>query len=322
MHLTRSSLDWYVARGAGVTAWVLLTVVVLLGSGLAARLRRLQPRLAVENVHRFTSLLAATFVVVHVVAIAIDSWLPFSVRQLVVPFAASYRPVYTAAGIVAAELMLAIGIANRLRGRIPYRLWRRIHYGTLVVWAGATVHAVGVGTDRGSPWLVALVTVLAGLATGAIAWRFGRRRLPAGVAGVAVAVLASLAGGASALAMRGPLRPATRAWNAATFHDALTGRILVTQGATRAIVSMAGEGTGAQRVLVRADLLATPDGLASTVLQVEYLPSGDVCRGTVDTVQPTSFTGTCTLADGVPRPIAASWRLVADDRLRGTVAGG
>jgi hypothetical protein len=322
VHLTKSSLDWYVARGAGVTAWVLLTIVVLLGTGLASRLRRLQPRLAVENVHRFASLLAATFVVIHVVAIAIDSWLPFTPRQLLVPLAAHYRPIWTAAGIVAAELMLAIGIANRLRGRIPYGLWRRIHYGTLVVWAAATAHAVGVGTDRGAPWLVALVAVLAGLAAGGIAWRFGRRRLPAGAAGIAVAVIASLAGGASALAMRGPLRPATRTWNARSFHDALRGRILVTQGATRAIVSMSGEGTGPQRVLVRADLLATPDGLASTALQVEYLPSGDVCRGTVDDVQPTGFSGTCTLRDGVSRPIAASWRLLSDDRLSGTVEGG
>jgi hypothetical protein len=322
VHVTRSSLDWYVARGAGITAWVLLTLVVLLGTGLAARLSRLQPRLAVENVHRFASLLAATFVAVHVVAIAIDSWLPFTLRQLLVPLAARYRPVWTAAGIVAAELMLAIGIANRLRGRIPYRLWRRIHYGTLVVWAAATVHAVGAGTDRGAPWLVALVAVLGGVAAGAIAWRLGRRRLPASAAGVAVALVASLAGGATALAMRGPLRPATRVWNATTFHDVLTGRILVTQGATRAIVSMSGEGAGAQRLLVRADLLATPDGLASTALQVEYLPSGDVCTGTVDDVQPTGFSGTCTLADGSPRPIAASWQLLSDDRLRGTVVGG
>jgi sulfoxide reductase heme-binding subunit YedZ len=92
VHVTRSSLDWYVARGAGITAWVLLTLVVLLGTGLAARLSRLQPRLAVENVHRFASLLAATFVAVHVVAIAIDSWLPFTLRQLLVPLAARYRP--------------------------------------------------------------------------------------------------------------------------------------------------------------------------------------------------------------------------------------
>ena len=116
VHLTTSPLDWYAARAAGVAAYVLLTVVVCLGMTMAGRksLRR-WPRFALEDVHRFGGLLVGSFVVIHVATIAIDSYLPFSLTALVVPFTASYRTLFTALGVVAAELLLALAVTNRYR---------------------------------------------------------------------------------------------------------------------------------------------------------------------------------------------------------------
>jgi sulfoxide reductase heme-binding subunit YedZ len=313
MHVTHSSLDWYAARAAGIAAWVVLTIVVGFGLALAGRAGRPnQPRAAVTDVHRFGGIFAAVFVVVHIVTIAIDSWLPFSLSQLVIPFTAHYRPIWTGLGIVAAELMLVVGIANRLRRTLRYTLWRRIHYLTLVVWAAATVHLLGAGTDRSAPWLSVTVAVGAGAIVALAAWRARLPRLVAGAGGVVAA--AAIAG-----IVLGPLRPHTHAWNARVFNDDLTGKILVQNGASRAIVSMAGTGTGNQRVLVRADLLVDPNQLAATALQVEYLPSGAVCTGTVDQVGQTSFSGSCTIAPGDVRHISAAWNLIDQGRLQGTV---
>jgi len=62
VHLTRSSIDWYVARGAGVAAWLLLTTAVALGLAMAGRAPQLhQPRSAFVDVHRFASMLARTW---------------------------------------------------------------------------------------------------------------------------------------------------------------------------------------------------------------------------------------------------------------------
>jgi hypothetical protein len=73
------------------------------------------------------------------------------------------------------------------------------------------------------------------------------------------------------------------------------------------IVSFVGQAKRPQKLLVRADLLVAPQALESTSLQLEYLPSGDVCRGRVTNVGGTSFSGTCRLADGESRTIEASW---------------
>jgi hypothetical protein len=57
---------------------------------------------------------------------------------------------------------------------------------------------------------------------------------------------------------------------------------------------------------------------------LEYLPSGDVCRGRVTNVGGQSFSGTCRLSNGERRTIDASWvpnesgtGVIGDIQLRG-----
>ena len=73
------------------------------------------------------------------------------------------------------------------------------------------------------------------------------------------------------------------------------------------IVSFVGQARRPQKLVVRADLLVAPQKLEQTSLQLEYLPSGDVCRGRVTQVGGESFSGTCRLPTGEQRAIEASW---------------
>ena len=157
MHLTSNPVDWYAARAAGIAAYLLLSFGVLLGLTMAGRksLRR-WPKFAVEDVHRFVGLLVGTFVIIHVVTIAIDAWLPFSIGSILVPLLSRYRAIWVALGVVAAELLLALAVTNHYRDRLDYRFWRHAHYLNLLVWTAATLHGIGSGTDRSAPWLLAL----------------------------------------------------------------------------------------------------------------------------------------------------------------------
>ena len=110
MHLTSSPIDWYAARAGGVVAYVLLSANVTIGLLMTGKKSMKHwPRFALEDVHRFGGILVGTFLVLHITAVAIDAYLPFSLTSLVVPLVASYRPIWTALGIVAAELLLALG---------------------------------------------------------------------------------------------------------------------------------------------------------------------------------------------------------------------
>jgi sulfoxide reductase heme-binding subunit YedZ len=311
VHLTSNPIAWYAARGAGVSAYVLLSAVIVVGLLLAGRATILpRPRIAVVDLHRFGGMLISLFIVIHVAAIGIDSYLPFSVSDLLVPFVSKVRPLWMGLGIVAAELLLALGVTNALvrRKKVPYRIWRMLHYGNWGVWVLATVHSVGVGTDRSTPWLMATTAACAASVAAAAAWRTMRRSASwHGLAGGAAVVCAALTTGATL----GPLAVVTRAWDGATFNDQLTGTIQNQSGGSRGLISLAGDGTGDQRVFVRVDLLLTPSGTKSTSLQVEYLTSGNHCVGEVTSIASDGFgfTGTCTLPGGQPerRTITGKW---------------
>jgi len=308
VHLTSSPADWYAARAAGIVAYLLLSGVVLLGLTMAGkRTLKRWPQFAIEDVHRFGGLLVGAFVAIHVATIAVDSWLPFSIPALIVPLLSKYRPLWVGLGIAAAELLLAIAVTNHYRRRLPYRFWRRAHYLNFAVWSAATLHGIGSGTDRSSPWLLALYGLAVSAVSAAVAWRLLRLRAPRltwRLAPAAALAILALVVGLGA----GPLRFQPRPWNAARFDETLTGKIVRLNGITRGIVSMAGEGRGSQRVLVRADLLFRPSRVLRTSFQMEYLPSGALCRGSVTTIHAFGFAAACRLADGRRRFVSAHWQ--------------
>jgi methionine sulfoxide reductase heme-binding subunit len=317
MHLTTNPVDWYAARAGGVVAYVVVTAVVVLGLSLAGKRKlKIWPRFAVEDVHRFGGLLVGTFVAIHVFAIAIDAYLPFSLTSLVVPFTSHYRPLWVGLGVVAAELLLALAITNHYRKRLPYRFWRRAHYLNFVVWAAATVHGIATGTDRSSWWLLGITATGVALVCGVIALRVVRFRPAWRYAPVA----AGLASAALVLGLGlGPFRAHPKPWNASSFSETLTGRVQQDLGASKGLVSVAGNGVGSQPVLVRADLLIGTQGLLNTEFQMEYLPSGLSCSGRVTDVQNAGFDATCRTPTGLRRSIHADWTLTDSPALTGGV---
>lgn len=314
MHLTSSPVDWYAARAAGIAAYLMLTLVVTLGLAMSGRApTRRWPRFAVEEIHRFGGLLVGFFVSIHVLTIAIDSYMPFSLTQLVVPLASRYRPLWTGLGIAAAELLLALALTNRYRRRLPHRLWRRAHYLNFAVWGAATLHGLGSGTDRSAPWLLTLYVISTGSVAALVLWR-ALRPQPRTLLGIA-----AFAGAIAVVLGTAPIVPYPRTWNAATFHETLTGQILANRGFSQEVISMAGNGSGKQNVLVRADLLVGPERLESTSLQLEYLPSGAICHGHVTHVASLGFTGTCRMTSGTTREISAQWQLFGEGSLQGWI---
>ena len=183
---------WYLTRGTGVVALLLLTASVVLGvtTTLGVRLRR-WPRFAVAGVHRNLTLLAIAFVIVHVVTTVADGYAPIRLIDALVPFASAYRPVWLGLGAVAFDLLLAIVVTSLLRPRIGIRVWRAVHLLAYVSWPVALVHALGTGSDPRTTWLAvvgvgSLVVVMVAVVT-----RLGLGTAPRNVrlAGVLAAVI-------------------------------------------------------------------------------------------------------------------------------------
>jgi sulfoxide reductase heme-binding subunit YedZ len=172
---------WLASRSAGVVAWLLLSLVVVMGLVMATGLAPVRVRGALRRSHERVALLALGTTAAHGALLLGDSYLRPGLSGVLVPFASGYRPVWTGVGVLAAYLAAALSLTYYARRRLGARRWRTAHRLIPVAWAMAAVHVIGAGSDAGSLWLqvplalsLALVIALLGQR---IAMSAGRRRV-------------------------------------------------------------------------------------------------------------------------------------------------
>lgn len=163
---------WYLTRGTGVVALLLLTVGLVLGVMGPTSFRTIRlPRFAVSGLHRNVTLLALAFVLVHVVTTILDGYTSIGVRDAFLPFIASYRPFWLGLGAVGLDLLLALIVTSLLRNRLGLRAWRAVHWLAYAAWPVALLHSLGTGSDARSAWLVLLASACTVAVVAAVLWR-------------------------------------------------------------------------------------------------------------------------------------------------------
>ena len=157
------NVTWDIARAGGWTAYILLTLAVVVGLLLSTQVQSLShwPRLINSELHNFLTLLSTIFLGVHVLAVWIDPYTRFGWRDILIPFVSTYRPFWMAMGIVALYGGIAIGISTLLRPYIGYTWWRRLHVLTLGIYIIATIHGIGTGSDTQTWWAFGLYAISA-----------------------------------------------------------------------------------------------------------------------------------------------------------------
>lgn len=136
---------------------ILLTLSLVLGVAGAQRLRVTRvPRFVVDSLHRTASLLAVTFLLVHILTAVLDSYASISLTDAIIPFVGSYRPLWLGLGATAFDLLIAITITSLARLSLGLRVWRAVHWLAYACWPIALVHALGTGTDVPSTWMLAI----------------------------------------------------------------------------------------------------------------------------------------------------------------------
>lgn len=180
-----SQIVWYAVRASGIVAWALAASSVVWGLAISSRALGRTPRPAwLFDLHRFLGGTALIFTGLHVGAILLDTYVHFSLVNVLVPFTGSWHPVAVAWGILALYLLLAVELTSLARSRVPKRLWRRVHYGGFGLYVLSTVHALTAGTDERSPAFVAAAVAslaMVGVLTGIRVARSARKPAPVAV---------------------------------------------------------------------------------------------------------------------------------------------
>jgi len=153
---------WYIARSGGIVALALSGASVIWGLLLGTKIMdgRPGPKWLLD-LHKWLGGTTVVFVAIHVIALMLDSFIQFSLLDVLVPGMSSWNTAAVAFGIVSAWLLIAIQVTSIYMKRLPRRLWKWIHlssYGML--WTGI-VHGAMAGTDAGNPVYIAGVSLMA-----------------------------------------------------------------------------------------------------------------------------------------------------------------
>jgi methionine sulfoxide reductase heme-binding subunit len=145
---------WYVTRAAGVSAYVLLAVVVDLGI-LLSLARQLETRASwvFDELHQFLALLAAAMIALHLGVLLIDPFITFSFANLLLPFGEPYQPLGISVGVLGLYALLILLASSWLRRFIPRRIWRTLHFVSFAAFVLVTTHGLLAGSDAGLGWL-------------------------------------------------------------------------------------------------------------------------------------------------------------------------
>lgn len=143
---------WYVTRAAGLTSYILLWLSMVWGMAISTKI--LSPTIEGTysyDFHEFLSLLGLGFVLLHVVVLAVDRFLPFTGWQMLIPFIDTYRPLWVGLGIIGFYIFLLVTVTFYMRQAIGPQAFRTIHALSLLGYLGATLHGLFAGTDSALP---------------------------------------------------------------------------------------------------------------------------------------------------------------------------
>ena len=141
---------WILGRAAGITSYLLLVALVLMGLVLShpysSKWRR--PSAAVRiRTHVSLSVFTLVFTVLHIVVLATDKYAGVGWWGAFVPMGATYRPLPVTLGVIALYAGLLAGLTAAFAGRISARVWWPIHKVAIVSMVLVWLHGVLAGID-------------------------------------------------------------------------------------------------------------------------------------------------------------------------------
>ena len=170
---------WYLARAAGITALIALSLATAMGawsSGSVRRPSQLSRRVVFERVHRGAAVTGLGLLVVHVLSLVLDGQSGISATATAIPLASEYRPIAVALGVLAMYTVVFAAAIGAARGRMAAspgaaRRWRGLHALAYLGWVLAIAHGVLAGTDAMSDPVLLVDAVCVLLVVGAWARR-------------------------------------------------------------------------------------------------------------------------------------------------------
>ena len=162
---------WYLSRGSGIVAWVMLAATNLWGILLVTRMLKPVDRPAwLLDLHRWLAALTVITTGVHLGGLVADNYVHFGWREIILPQACQSacwpsggsKAAAVTWGVIALYILIVVQVSSLMVRKLPRKVWHTIHLFSYVSFFMATVHTVMAGTDRSNIVFIATVSAMTG----------------------------------------------------------------------------------------------------------------------------------------------------------------
>ncbi len=152
---------WSVIKAAGMTSYFLLFLSVVFGVFSYGKLLSANLRGVFMPLHQLTGWLGFLFGLLHGMVLTIDSYQPFSLKAVFVPFTAGYQPWASGFGTLSLYFFFLLLVTSDWMKKFGRKLWRSVHYLAFPAYLLSLIHGLMVGSDTKHAWAQAFYVITA-----------------------------------------------------------------------------------------------------------------------------------------------------------------
>lgn len=141
------TLEWYAIRATGTVAYALLYFSVLIGLFSQVQKKRKKKINSIIYLHESLSDWALIMVCGHLGFLMIDTFIGFKLSDLFIPFSSAYKTIPMALGTISLYFLILTVITSKLRKKIGYLRWRKLHGLNPILYMMVTIHGLWIGSD-------------------------------------------------------------------------------------------------------------------------------------------------------------------------------
>jgi len=138
---------WGVIKAAGICSYLLLFISVSVGAFGYSKMVSAKRRGLLLIIHQWTGWFGFLFGLLHGIVLLIDTYEPFSIKELLIPFYTEYKTVANGFGIMGFYMFFAVLVTSDWMKNFGKKVWRSVHYLPFPAFILSLLHGLLAGSD-------------------------------------------------------------------------------------------------------------------------------------------------------------------------------
>ena len=150
-------LPWLITRSAAITSYMLLFFLIVMGETMASgKLYDFITPTRAWLWHKYLGISFAIALLVHMISLLFDKFIPFNVIDILVPFHTDFKTFFVALGTIGFYLVLIVMLSSLIARFQRTTWWRKLHFLVYPLFILGLAHGLFTGTDSKNIFMLML----------------------------------------------------------------------------------------------------------------------------------------------------------------------